>query len=161
MTAFSLKKNYYELWWLISQAQGALEKLRARELRRHGITPWQASILFLVGVLGNEATPVNMSRFIQHKPHSVSELLTRMAKQGLIRKVRDLSRKNQVRVELTEKGEEARSHVCELSALYQAFGAAGSNDECRRLKASLQAIRDFAIKELGEQKELPFPYEQK
>lgn len=37
----------------------------------------------------------------------MSGLLDRMEKQGLVRKVNDLERKNPIRVAVTEKGEEA------------------------------------------------------
>ena len=60
--------------------------------------------MFVVQALGNKATPAALSRHIIRQPHTVSALVDRMARRGLVKKVKDLDRKNLVRVVMTEKG---------------------------------------------------------
>ncbi len=95
----------YALWWLILQTRRSMHKARARELFRFGITPEEAAVLFVVSRIGDTATPAEISRWILREPHSTSGLLERMRKDGLIYKVKDLDKKNLVRVLINEKGQ--------------------------------------------------------
>jgi DNA-binding MarR family transcriptional regulator len=52
-------------------------------------------------------TPSRLAKMLCREPHSMSALIDRMEKQGLIVKKHDLSPKNLVRVVVTKKGEEA------------------------------------------------------
>ena len=57
--------------------------------------------------LGNKCTPAKMSRILVRQPHTVSAIIDRMVKNGFLKKVKDMERKNWVRVIVTEKGEKA------------------------------------------------------
>ena len=92
----SCAEERYELWWLILHVERAMYKARAAELARYGITPEQAGVLYVVQTIGPRATPAQISRWVVREPHSISGLLQRMEKDGLIRKDKDLERKNLV-----------------------------------------------------------------
>jgi len=53
----------------------------------------QAAVLFVVRNMKTAATPAEISRRLFREPHTVSELIKRMEKQGLVRKKKDLEKK--------------------------------------------------------------------
>ena len=106
-----------ELWMLLQQACDSTRRARGNELREFGISMMQAAVLFIVKSIEGPATPAEISRWLFREPHTVSGLLERMEKQGLVRRVKDLERKNMIRVEITEKGEEAYQGSRELKVI--------------------------------------------
>ncbi|MFC2039631.1 MarR family winged helix-turn-helix transcriptional regulator [Chloroflexota bacterium] len=73
----------------------------------YGITPAEAGVLIAVHNIGHDATLTKISKWLMKKPHTTSALLSRMEKRGLVHRLKDMEYKNFVRVELTEKGQEA------------------------------------------------------
>ena len=88
---------------LLNQATDATLRARQKELDRYGISAAQAAVLFIIQAIGEKATPAEITRWLFREPHSVSGMLSRMEKQGLVRKVKDLDGKNLVRIAMTEK----------------------------------------------------------
>jgi DNA-binding MarR family transcriptional regulator len=80
-----------------------------------------------------------------------------MEKHGLVKRTRDLARKNMVRITLTEKGEKAYKQQSEMRAVSKILSTL-SPEECNKLGASLRKLRDEAVKELDTRpRHLPFP----
>ena len=75
-----------------------------------------------------------------------------MEKQGLIRRVKDLGRRNLVRIVLTEKGNEAYKNMSECNSINEAFSAI-DNESFQQLKSYLRTIRDSVLRELGQREE--------
>lgn len=146
----------YNLWVLMRQTRDAMTKAREKELEKYGISSIQAAVLFTVQAIGMEATPAEISRRLVREPHSVSGLLSRMEKQGLIKRVKDLPKRNMVRVEMTEKGEAAYELSTKRVTMHEII-AVLSEEEKRRLWDDLQKLRDRALKLAGIGRELPFP----
>jgi len=96
------------IWSVLRNAGHVMKRIRDRELSRYGLTTRQAGILRHVHVLGDKATPTAIARTTYREPTTVSAILTRMEKQGLIKRVKDRRKKNEVRICLTARGEQAR-----------------------------------------------------
>ncbi len=108
----------YQLWGLLNQASHAMERAREDELRPFGLSMMHAGVLYIVKVSKDPVTPAHISRVLFREPHTaVAALLNRMEKQGLLRKTKDLERKNLIRVTLTERGEEAYRQSREMKSL--------------------------------------------
>jgi len=75
-----------ELWALLGQARRAMLKVRRQELRQYNISVSKSTLLFVIQLIGDKSTPAQISRRIFLESHSVSELLSRMEKEGLVRK---------------------------------------------------------------------------
>ena len=133
----------YGLCVLLQQASKAILEACQQELKQYGISPGQAMVLFVIKAIGDKATPAEIARWILQKPHSVSELVSRMEKQGLVRKVKDLDRKNLVRVVLTEKGREAYYHSTRRESIHQIMSFL-SEEGRQQLRHCLQTLRDKA-----------------
>jgi DNA-binding MarR family transcriptional regulator len=146
----------YNLWVLLRQTRDAMVKAREKELEKYGISSIQAAVLFNIQTIGPEATPAEISRRLVREPHSVSGLLNRMEKQGLITRVKDLPKRNMVRVSLTEKGREVYELSTKRLSMHDTMSVL-SEGERSQLWNMLEKLRDKALKLAGIGHELPFP----
>ena len=146
----------YEIWGLLDQACDAIGRARDNELRQIGISKMQAWVLFIVKAINGPATPAEISRWLFREPNTVSALLDRMEKQGLVRKVRNLEKKNLIRVVITEKGEEAYQQSKEAKVIHDVLSCF-SQEERDNLRAYLETLRNKAVGELTVRHQLPFP----
>ena len=99
-----LTDSSYKLWELFNHAFRATTKVRKQELDQFGITLSQSALLRVALRLGKKATPTEIARQLFLETNSVSEQLRRMETDGLIKRTKDLHKKNLVRIEVTDKG---------------------------------------------------------
>lgn len=144
------------LWALLRLTEGAIFKARERELAQYGITVEQAAVCFYVLIIGNNATPAELSRWMLREPHTISGIIDRMERKGMVRKVKDLDRKNQIRVVLTEKGQQAYDQSTNREAIHNIISSL-SEEKRKQLRSCLNTLRDKALKELGIFNKPPFP----
>jgi DNA-binding MarR family transcriptional regulator len=95
------------LWGRLFLATKLVERAREVELSRVNISLIQAMVLYALKISQEPLTPSKLARMLCREQHSMSALIDRMEKQGLVEKKHDLPSKNQVRVVVTAKGEEA------------------------------------------------------
>jgi len=134
-------------WMLLVNTSHVVLKARERELRQYSISAIKSVVLVLIHAMDNNLTPAQLSRQILRDAHTVSELLTRMETEGLIRKVRDLPRKNQVRITLTDKGYEAYNKTIKRESIHDIISVL-SSEEQRQMMSYLKRIRTQALKHL-------------
>lgn len=149
----------YTLSWLLMYVRHALDKARSKELRSLGlrITPEQAAVLFVVKATGPKVTPAEISRWLLREPHTVSSLLDRMEKAGLLRKVRDLERKNMVRVVLTRKGQQVYLKSSKREVYHRVMSSL-SKKERQQLGSYLIILLDKVMREFESGYQIPFPF---
>lgn len=94
-------------WMRLETLMAVLERARSLELAKSEVNTPQAQILFHLKVSKEPLTPMKLARMLHKQPHTVSALVHRMGRQGLLTTRNDLKRKNWVRVSMTEKGEDA------------------------------------------------------
>jgi DNA-binding MarR family transcriptional regulator len=146
----------YNLWVLLRQTRDTMVKAREKELAKYGISSIQAAVLFTIQAISPNVTPAEISRRLVREPHSVSGLLSRMEKQGLIRRVKDLPKRNMVRVMMTEKGKEAYQDSIQRACIHEILSVL-SEEEKRRLWDLLEKLRDKSMRYAGIGYGLPFP----
>jgi len=112
--------------------------------------------LFVIDAIGDKATPAEISRWLFRQSHTISGLLKRMERDGLIRMVKDLDRKNLVRVALTEKGQQALDQSRKREAIHYVMSTL-SLEEQQQLSSSLDKLLSRALINLGIEGKLPFP----
>jgi DNA-binding MarR family transcriptional regulator len=148
---------YYDLWKLLNETRDAILKTRETELAQFDLSAMQARVLFFVQAADEPTTPAQLSRWLFRESQSVSGLLTRMEKQGLIKRVKDLDKKNQVRIVITEKGRQAYSQSTRRKSIQRIMSSL-SEEERQRLKSYLQILKDKAVKELAMVRQQFRPY---
>jgi DNA-binding MarR family transcriptional regulator len=112
------KDSAHSLYLLIRKTSDLAFAARNIELRKQRVTPMQAAVLNIIHNIGRKATPAEISRHLIRLPHSVSSLIDRMEADGLVRRVKDLERKNLVRVKMTRKGKSVYSRLSERKATH-------------------------------------------
>lgn len=136
------------LWYLLARTRDAVYRLRQKELAQHGLTAEQSAVLHSVEHLGDKATPAEIARLLLREAHSVSEIVQRMEKDELVTKVRDLERKNRVRVVITAKGWESLRLSRRKTCLHTIMSDL-TEEQRRVLINTLGHLRQRALQELG------------
>ena len=151
----------YRLWILMTQTRDTMWAVREKEVAEYGLSNVETATLFIIQAIGlsidRKATPLEISRWLFRKPHSVSELLKRMEKKGLVTKAKDLERKNSVRVAVTEKGRKAYKKVTRQGRAISRMMSTLSEEEHHQLWSCLGKLREKALDEFGTKYRPPFP----
>ena len=145
---YSAEDEDQDLWFLLTHTRYAIFRAREKELQRYGISPEQVSLLFVVQSMGNKATPASLSRYLLRQPHTVSALVDRMTKRGLVKKVKDMDRKNLVRVAITEKGQKAYEQSTKRGPIHRIMGELNA-DEKKIFRHYLETLFAKARQEIG------------
>ncbi len=146
----------YQLWAMIRQTRDAMIKARDKELEKMNLSSIQAALLFTVQDIGPAATPAEISRRLVREPHSISGLLSRMEKQGLIKRAKDLPKRNMVRISLTDKGKTLFEYTTRRVTMHEVLSVI-DDGERKALRDILQKLRNKALKMSGIEYEMPFP----
>ena len=145
----------FRLWVMLEQAHAAVFAAREKELAQYKLSPMKTAALHIINSIGDETTPAQISRWILRKPHTISGLLDRMEKDGLITKTKNLPKKNLVRVTMTEKGKKALRQAYKRESLFRAISAIPAAERLK-LYSQLEKIRNKGLKLSGFPKS-PFP----
>jgi len=142
-----INDEFFSLWVLIAQTKDALLATREREYYQYHVKNERRAVIFSINALGGKATAVEIARFLFRKLNSVSEMLTRMEKQGLIVKVKSNGR-SKVVVKLTEKGYETYKQSFNNTVDKRVLSIL-SKKQRENLASYLLTIRNEAARELG------------
>jgi DNA-binding MarR family transcriptional regulator len=145
--SYDIAVEGYKLFFMLRLTVDAVHKFREMELNKYGISPEQALALVCIYSLENKATPAELSRWLHREPNSITILLNRMEKLGLIRKKADLKRKNVIRLSLTPKGVVAYRHSVEFR-IFNILMDVLPEKKRKQLQSILQIIRKEVYKRL-------------
>ena len=98
----------------------------------------------MVHAAKGNANPAEISRQLLKDPHSISQLLGRMEKRGLLRNTKGFTRKNMIKVSLTPKGEEAFDNSIKGKNIVEIMSVL-SKGEKKQLETLLKKLREKAI----------------
>jgi DNA-binding MarR family transcriptional regulator len=145
--SIAASQGYGRFWSTFNQAYWVMIRVAEAEMRGLDLTMIQAAVLYWVKTLETPPTPADLSRLLFRRPHTVSDLLTRMEKQGLVRRKRDAKRRNVSRVVLTAKGEEAYERQRQVGAVARVLSEL-TPQESEMVQGALDRLRRKAIEEL-------------
>ena len=147
----------YTLLTSLLQVADILFKIRERELLPQNLSATAAAILFLVEAMGEDVTPAKITRMLMREPHSISGILMRMEKHGLIKRTKNMERKNYIRITLTAKGEKVLKQAMKQTITAQVLSNLSAVQQ-KQLKTTLTALKEAGMKELHlSPKALPWP----
>lgn len=108
MTVNSEPKNtMLRVWLLLHRVRDMLVRCEDSILNAYGVTTEQLSVLGAVKSRGGSLRPVDLAEVLERSPNSMSMLVDRMVKAGLVKRTRDRKDRRTVNVTLTSKGEKA------------------------------------------------------
>lgn len=134
----------YNLYLLLYLTHIALFKARYYEIKEFGITSMELALLVIVDGLGESATPTEISRWIMRKRPTVSELLNRMERNGLVIRTGYKDNKKLKKVAITNKGREALDQATKKDIWHTIIGSL-SDDEYHQLWSLLEKLKDTAF----------------
>ncbi len=137
----------FPLWRILGHTAYLVGRTRERELAGLDLTPEQAYVLFIVHAEGGATTINRIVEMTQRKHNSISALVDRMARQGLIRKSRTRRDRRVFSIRSTPKGETVLAQVPHDS-VQQAF-ACLQVDEKRQLAHLLRLVMEHAYRSEG------------
>jgi MarR family transcriptional regulator, organic hydroperoxide resistance regulator len=133
------------LWMIVGRTSRLIGKARQRELNKYGISIDASVVLFTLSLLGDQAKPATVSKYLFLEPHSVSQLFSRMETNGLLSKSRDLERRNYVRVVLTATGREVFTKSSKHNSTKSIISVLSENER-GELESLLIKLRNNTIK---------------
>jgi DNA-binding MarR family transcriptional regulator len=145
------------LWGRLFLAAKVVERAREIELSRVNVSLIQAMVLYALKLSPEPLTPSRLARMLCREPHSMSALIDRMEKQGLVEKKHDLSRKNLVRVVVTPKGEEAFQRQRSMNAVANLTSTL-TKEERQALGICVDKLRVRATELIREMTPTPYDY---
>jgi len=95
------------LWFLLHRDYTLLKGCEDQIYGEKGLTTEQYAILVAIKYLGDPVRPTDVARWMGRRTNSVSMIIDRMAKAGLVRRERDRRDRRVVRLIITSKGEDA------------------------------------------------------
>ena len=150
----------YNLWVMFLQTRDVAWAARTKDLAKYNLAATEAAVLNFVQLIertvDRQATIAEISRWLFRKPNSMSELLSRMEKKGLVRRVKDLPKNSAVRIELTDKGREYYNKQIKSPFITEIISSL-SEEERLQMWTILGKLRNKAFTILGINKKPPFP----
>jgi MarR family transcriptional regulator for hemolysin len=150
----------YRIWVRMHRVVELIVRAREKELAKYGVPIRQVATLFAIHAFEDKATLTQLADFLGRRPHTISSILTRMEKDGLILKSADEARHNVVRVALTEKGRQAYANTTRRESINKIMTALAGNEQAQldglleRLEKEAQSefsrrIREVAVKRVA------------
>lgn len=149
----------WQLWALLHQTHDVIFKARQQELReaRVSVSMIQQAVLWVVEAIDGPATPAEISRWLFREPQTVMVLLLSMQRRGLVRRVRDMDRRNMIRVVLTHKGKAAnRDAMASVNMLREIMGSLPAKERLR-LRSQLLKLRTQGLETIGSKQTFLYP----
>lgn len=142
----------HDTWNVLAHTYRLMGRLWNKELSGYNFSREQALNLMIIKCLGDNATPYRVSRFQAQEHNTVSDILNRMEKQGLVTKIRESRGKSRVKVKLTELGERAYSQSLQRDILYRIMSIL-TERELKQMDSILSKLRDEILKEFEKEQE--------
>mgnify|MGYP001102821487 CR=1 FL=1 len=142
-------------WVQLFRTFRALERAGEVELERFGLSVIEAAVLHALKTADEPVIPAKLSRWLYREPHTMSGLLNRMEKKGLVKRSKDMEKKNLVRVILTKKGDQAFQKQWE-ARIVPKITSFLSKKELDNLKKSLNKLESRALGVIRDLQPLPY-----
>jgi len=107
MTNHELENLSVTLWRMLSQAYTRYKNGMDQVLAEHGLTMEQYSVIVTVKYHDAPIRITDIARWLERSTNSITMIVDRMVKAGLLRRVRDRKDRRTVNVFLTGKAEDA------------------------------------------------------
>jgi len=104
-----------KLWRQVYQTYTLLKKCEDQILAEYGLTTEQYSVLGAIDYFTGPTKITDVARWLERSTNSISMIVDRMVKAGLVRRIRDRSDRRVVHVVNTSKGENALKPATQAS----------------------------------------------
>ena len=149
MYDYQFDDDAFAAWVLMHQTWYTMRKSEERKLAKVGLTPERLQVLSVCTDYPGTLIPEEISRLIFRDSQSVSGLLNRMERDGLVRRVPKRKGRPFTEVKMTAKGQELRNQAKERDLAHISnIMSCLSAEEIKQLTQLLRKIRQSVLDEL-------------
>ncbi len=94
-------------WALYRQTYNSITRCEEALFAKLGLTPQQYMVLLAIKYIHGPVTPTDVANWLDRNTNSITLIVDRMEKDGLVTRVRDLPDRRALRLVITPKGKEA------------------------------------------------------
>lgn len=139
----------FTAWVVVSQTWSAMYRVAERRLAKVGLTPEQTDLLWICKDYHGPLTPAEISRLLFRKSQTIAGLLTRMERDGLVRRVPKRKGHPFTEIQITAKGEERIGPAREVATSFIAkIMSSLSEEELEQFQTLLRKIRHNVLEDL-------------
>jgi DNA-binding MarR family transcriptional regulator len=147
---FKFENTNKGAWVLLRQVPNLVARCEDQVFSKHGLTTERHAVLMAIRQIAGPVRPTDVARWLDLSVNSVSMIIDRMVKAGLVKRTRDRKDRRTVFLTATEKAEKA--YVKASSAgweLIQEILTPLSDKDKRSLIKLLEILRDKTYDYLG------------
>jgi DNA-binding MarR family transcriptional regulator len=137
----------FSLWRMLDHARFIMARSREMELAKYDLTPEQSHVLDILRESDGSTTINQLVDITQRQHHSISTLIDRMTRQGLVSKQKAGLDKRKYEVVITEKGREMLNKMTRNSI--DVIFSCLTNEEKKQFRASLIKLTIESYRVLG------------
>lgn len=118
-------------WRQVYQTYNLLKQCQDRICGEYGLTVEQYSVLVVLNYMGGSARVTDIAEWLVHSANSISMIVDRMVKVGLVKRTRDRVDRRVVWVTPASKGNDAlkQAHLAVLKFIRKVFQPLSNEDE--------------------------------
>jgi len=147
---FEFKNTDKGAWVLLRQTYNLILKCEDRVFGEHGLTTEQHAVLMVIKHIDGPVRPTDVARWLDRSVNSVSMIIDRMVKAGLVRRVRDRKDRRTVFLNITSKAENAyvMATVAGWGLIQEILSPLSDKDKLTLIRL-LETLRDKTYDYLG------------
>ncbi|MCJ7669716.1 MAG: MarR family transcriptional regulator [Dehalococcoidia bacterium] len=147
---FESGNTVLKLWILLHRVRDMLRICEDQIFGEYGLTTEQYAVLAAMKYLGDSVRVTDLAQNLERSPNSVSMIIDRMVKIGLVKRVRDKGDRRVVRLFITSKGENALKPATPAGVEFiQKILSPLSYEDKRTLASLLEAVKFKALEYLN------------
>ena len=152
---FIFKQPSLRIWMLMHQTLNSVSKCEDKKFAEAGLTYQQYAILTAIKYSESPATPTTIADWVDRHLNSVSLILNRMEKRGLVKRIINNQDRRSFRLVTTEKGDAAfnKAAVIGWNMIQELIGDLSEEEICT-MSNLLEKIRNRAIESCYEDKNI-------
>jgi DNA-binding MarR family transcriptional regulator len=147
---FKFEDPYKGAWILLRQTYNLILKCEDKVFSEYGLTTEQHAVLMVVKHISGPVRITDIARWLDRSVNSVSMIVDRMVKAGLVRRVRDRKDRRTVFVTITNKAEKAYvpASVAGWELIQEILSPLSDEDRLTLIRL-LETLRDKTYDYLG------------
>ena len=154
-SSFEFENVHHSSWLLLHQTHNLVLRCEASVFAQDGLTPQKHAILMAIRYIEDPVTPTEVANWLDRSTNSISLIIDRMVKKGLVKRNRNLRDRRSVRLSITEKGNEMLDQATTSGwELIQHILSPLSDDELVLLSSMLQRVRQRAFEYINSEQDM-------
>ena len=140
--------RYYNLFISIDATRNAVFKARKKELKKYQMSLRQAAVLYFSNEKSGKVTPTQIAKWLVLEPHSSSEQVGRMEKDGFVKRIKYENSSRYYKIKLTKKGLDALHNSSKRESIHRVMSCL-SDEEQEQLYSILLKLKVKAFEEFS------------